>query len=83
MNEKFQNEFIEGFERQLVLKAKSMSNSELRDALLKARKANRNEEASVNKLDINSQKNLLKEGLYSRELKRRELLEWALTTGRK
>lgn len=82
MSEKFQNEFIKDFEEQLVLKAKSMANSELRDALLEVRETNRKEEnESANKLDMNSERNLLMEGVYSQELKRRELLEWALKTG--
>ena len=84
MSEKLQNKFIEKFEEQLILKAKGMSNSELRDALLEVRKSNRMEEnESGNRLDIDSHKDLLMEGVYSQELKHRELLEWALKSGKK
>lgn len=82
MNRNFQKKFIEDLEGQLILKAQNMSNSELRDALLEIRKINIVEEKeSVKKFDMDSQKNLLLEGVYSQELKRRELLEWALKTG--
>ena len=86
MREKLQSKLIEDFERQLLLQAKDMPNSELRDALLEVRKSNRKDKnESGNELDVDSQKNLLMEGVYSQELKRRELLEWALKTktGRK
>ncbi len=84
MSENSQNKIIKDFERQLILKAKNMSNSELCDALLEIRIVNsKKENESENKFDVDSQKNLLMEGVYSQELKRRELLEWALKTGRK
>ncbi len=84
MSENSQNKIIEDFERQLILKAKKMSNSELRDVLLEVRIVNSKEEnESGNKFEMDSQKNLLMEGVYSQELKNRELLEWALKSGKK
>ena len=84
MSENSQNKIIEDFERQLILKAKKMSNSELRDILLEVRVVNSKEEnESGNKFEMDSQKNLLMEGVYSQELKNRELLEWALKSGKK
>ncbi|MHA1462972.1 MAG: hypothetical protein ACTSQ0_07880 [Candidatus Heimdallarchaeota archaeon] len=84
MSENSQNKIIEDFERQLILKAKKMSNSELRDVLLEVRIVNSKEEnESGSKFEMDFQKNLLMEGVYSQELKNRELLEWALKSGKK
>jgi len=84
LSENSQNKIIEDFERQLILKAKKMSNSELRDVLLEVRIVNSKEEnESGSKCEMDFQKNLLMEGVYSQELKNRELLEWALKSGKK
>jgi len=84
LSENSQNKIIEDFERQLILKAKKMSNSELRDVLLEVRIVNSKEEnESGSKFEMDFQKNLLMEGVYSQELKNRELLEWALKSGKK
>jgi len=67
------------FVRRLTRKAKRMSNTALRKALWDIRK--KSEEHSSVKGD-NRSKLLKVEGIYAEELKRRELLEWALRTGR-
>ncbi len=68
------------FVKRLTRKAKRMSNTDLREALWAIRKKSE-EQGSITGGNRNR---LLKiEGIYSEELKRRELLEWALKTGRK
>jgi hypothetical protein len=63
------------FVKKLSKKAKKMSNEELRDALWDVRRMSKiAENTSINDL-------LIKEEIFSKELKNRELLEWALRTG--
>ena len=65
--------------KRLTRKAKRMSNTDLRKALWDIRKKSEKHESSTG----DSGNKLLKiEGIYAEELKRRELLEWALRTGR-
>jgi len=79
-----QSKGIGEYEEQLILKAKKMSNTELRDALIEARNASEHStEILIEETDLEIQKLLLSEGVFSDELKRRELLEWALATGSK
>ncbi|NHJ39988.1 MAG: hypothetical protein FK731_08145 [Asgard group archaeon] len=64
------------FEKKLAKKARKMSNEELRNALWDVRiKSENSNNNSINDL-------LIKEGIYAKELKNRELLEWALRTGK-
>ncbi len=66
--------------KRLARKAKRMSNEDLRKALWTTRKKSE-EKHGIN--DEESRKLLRIEGIYADELKRRELLEWALRTGGK
>ncbi|HUU78687.1 MAG TPA: hypothetical protein VMX55_10095 [candidate division Zixibacteria bacterium] len=77
-------EYFEGnFEEQLIAKVSKMTNIELRDALLEVRKLNiKGKINSIEEIDENTQKSLIIEGIYTEELKRRELLEWALRTAK-
>jgi hypothetical protein len=62
-------------EKKLLRKAQKMSNEELRDALWEVRRKSKTiENDSIDDL-------LIKEEIFSKELKNRELLEWALRTG--
>jgi hypothetical protein len=62
-------------EKKLSKKVRKMSNEELRDALWDVRKKSKiTENDSIGDL-------LIKEEIFSKELKNRELLEWALRTG--
>ena len=84
MNEYSQSKGIGEYEEQLILKARNMSNIELRDSLIEARKASeQTAEKLIERADLEAQKVLLSEEIFSNELKRRELLEWALATGSK
>ncbi len=66
------------FVKRLTRKAKRMSNTDLRKALWNARKKCEEQNDIAGDKEIK----LLKiEGIYAEELKRRELLEWALKTG--
>ena len=67
------------FVKRLTRKAKRMSNTDLREALWDIRKKS---EEHVSVTGDNKNKLLKIEGIYAEELKRRELLEWALRTGR-
>ena len=69
------------FERKLTREAKKMTNEELRKALWSVRKQLENNDQSSSILTDKSMKSLIMEAVYSNELKRRELLEWALKTG--
>lgn len=62
-------------EKKLAKKARRMSNEKLRDALWDVRR--KSESSSNDSIDDL----LIKEGIYAKELKNRELLEWALRTG--
>ncbi|MBK5114180.1 MAG: hypothetical protein KGD59_00405 [Candidatus Heimdallarchaeota archaeon] len=65
--------------RRLTRKVKRMSNSDLREALWDIRKKT----GDIASFSGDEKNNLLKiEGIYAEELKRRELLEWALRTGK-
>ncbi|MFW9922689.1 MAG: hypothetical protein ACFFDW_05285 [Candidatus Thorarchaeota archaeon] len=67
------------FQELITHKAQKMSNHELKKALLEIRQ--KNSQTPISSLeDINeeTEKDLLIEGVYSEELKKRELLEWAL-----
>ncbi len=67
------------FVRRLTRRAKRMSNTDLRKALWDIRR--KSEELGKNSGDSGNR--FLKiEGIYAAELKRRELLEWALRTGK-
>ncbi len=67
------------FVKRLTRKAKRMSNTDLRKALWDARKKSEEHEDVTG----DSENKFLKiEGIYANELKRRELLEWALRTGK-
>ncbi len=67
------------FVKRLTRKAKRMSNTDLRKALWDTRKKSEEHESVTGDKGTK----LLKiEGIYAEELKRRELLEWALRTGR-
>ena len=75
-------------ERKLKKEAKSMSNEELREALWIARKHNMDNHEGEQEFTENNKSELvpiresmIREGIYAEELKRRELLEWALKTG--
>ena len=75
-------------ERKLRKEAKSLSNEELRDALWIARNINIDDQevspefVESNELEQNLKREaMIKEGVYAEELKKRELLEWALKTG--
>ena len=84
MNDHSQNKGIGEYEEQIILLAKKMSNKELRHAFIEARNASRHlTDSKVEEADFGTQKILLTEGVFSDELKRRELLEWALATGTK
>ena len=67
------------FVKRLTRKAKRMSNTNLRKALWDIRKKS---EEHMNVTGDERNKLLKIEGIYAEELKRRELLEWALRTGR-
>jgi len=67
------------FVKRLTRKAKRMSNTDLRKALWDTRKKSEEHESVTGDKGI---KLLTIEGIYAEELKRRELLEWALRTGR-
>ncbi|NHJ06252.1 MAG: hypothetical protein EAX90_15605 [Candidatus Heimdallarchaeota archaeon] len=78
LNEEY---FGRNFEEELIAKASKMSNIELREALLEVRKINTiGKINSIEEIGENTQKSLIIEGIYTDELKRRELLEWALRT---
>jgi len=64
-------------EKKLIRHARRMSNEELRTAFWIARKCNE-ECDSKTQIDANKEKNILMEKIFAEELKRRELLEWAL-----
>ena len=66
------------FVKRLTRKAKRMSNTDLREALWDTRKKS---EEHGNAIRGSKNKLLKIEGIYAEELKRRELLEWALRTG--
>ncbi|TET29044.1 MAG: hypothetical protein E3J70_08075 [Candidatus Heimdallarchaeota archaeon] len=66
--------------KRLTRKAKRMSNIDLREALWDIRKKSEEHESVIGD---NRNKMLKMEGIYAEELKRRELLEWALRTGSK
>lgn len=67
------------FVKRLTCKAKRMSNTDLRKALWDARKKSEEYEDVTG----DSENKFLKiEGIYANELKKRELLEWALRTGK-
>ena len=66
------------FVKRLTRKAKRMSNTNLRKALWDIRKKS---EEHMNVTGDERNKLLKIEGIYAEELKRRELLEWALKTG--
>jgi len=68
------------FVKRLTRKAKRMSNIDLREALWDIRKKSEEHESVIGD---NRNKMLKMEGIYAEELKRRELLEWALRTGSK
>ena len=73
----------ENFKKRLVIRASKMTNNELRDALMKVRQENIKEKInSIEEIDEKTMKSLIIEGIYTDELKRRELLEWALRTTR-
>ena len=78
MNATHNNFFGRFFVKRLTRKAKRMSNTDLRKALWDARKKS---EEQKNVTQDNEIKLLKIEGIYAEELKRRELLEWALKTG--
>ncbi|NHK32675.1 MAG: hypothetical protein FK730_15095 [Asgard group archaeon] len=61
--------------KKLSKKARKMSNEELRDALWDIRR-----KIKISENDFIGDL-LIKEEVYSKELKSRELLEWALRTG--
>ena len=67
------------FREELILKASKMSNKELRKEFLKIRKkTDQINIESVEEIDEEVEKLLMTEGIFSDELKKRELLEWAL-----
>lgn len=64
--------------RRITRKARRMSNTDLRKALWDIRRKT----GETTSFSGDEKDNLLKiEGVYAEELKRRELLEWALRTG--
>ncbi|MBN1329355.1 MAG: hypothetical protein JXA54_07770 [Candidatus Heimdallarchaeota archaeon] len=64
------------FKRKLIRKARNMSNEQLRKVLWAVRGHNE----LLNEFTKESQKSFLIEEVYSEELKKRELLEWALNS---
>ncbi|MBD3191191.1 MAG: hypothetical protein GF308_11125 [Candidatus Heimdallarchaeota archaeon] len=91
MKQEKSGEAIKLFKQELLEKVRKMSNKELRQALWEARKEVMARE-SVSLLTEQQleqkfpeeimQKKLLREEMFSRELERRGLLEWALKTGK-
>ncbi|NHJ84827.1 MAG: hypothetical protein FK734_05155 [Asgard group archaeon] len=65
--------------RQLVRKIRKMSNDDLKKSLIEIRSKNEVIDIdNIEKLEKEFIGNLVLEELYSTELKKRELLEWAL-----
>ncbi|MGC9777608.1 MAG: hypothetical protein HZR80_00010 [Candidatus Heimdallarchaeota archaeon] len=68
-------------ERKLSRETQKMTNEELRSALWSTRKQSEQKEEVANDLEKTKLRSFLMEDIYSKELKKRELLEWALKTG--